>query len=112
MVSLSFGTIHNLQDFNILQEITLCYVDPYYDINLRAWELNHYGFRCVCKACTDTSVPGSFGNQSRERRWKLRDWQEQVDLMKDDDPEFVDIKLQMVATMKAEGLCTPGMGTG
>lgn len=75
---------------------------------MRTWELKHYGFKCVCKACLNPDDPTSFAHASRERRWKLRELEVSLGMATNDD-ERLRIRLEMVAAMKAEGLCCPIM---
>lgn len=75
---------------------------------MRTWELKHYGFKCICKACLNPDDPKSFAHASRERRWKLRELELSLGMTTNDD-ERLRIRLDMAGTMKAEGLCCPIM---
>jgi hypothetical protein len=92
------------------QEITLCYCDPFYDVSMRKWELMHYGFECQCRACVDFGTADTFAHDSRERRWKLREWDKELQ-MTTNDAERLEIRLYMVGTQKEEGLCNPAMAS-
>ena len=93
---------------NTRQEITLCYCDPFYDISMRKWELMHYGFECQCKACKNPDDPESFAHASRERRWKMRNLDAALRIAVSAS-EQLQVRLDLVGTMKAEGMCTPYM---
>jgi hypothetical protein len=91
------------------QQITLSYLDPLQDPSMRSWELNHYGFQCVCPACVDMDVPDSFAQKSRERRWQLRDL-EDISEWQGSHEERLTRALKIVALTREEGLFTPNLG--
>jgi hypothetical protein len=76
---------------------------------MRRWDLQHYGFACTCPACTSPDTPGTFGNASRDRRWKLRELDSQLRLVSN-DKEGLQVRLEMVAVMLEEGFVLPVMG--
>jgi tetratricopeptide (TPR) repeat protein len=76
---------------------------------MRRWELQHYGFECKCRACVDIDTPGSFGAASRERRWKMRELNQQLRVVANDQ-ERLQVRLEQIAAMAEEGFCLPAMG--
>jgi len=91
------------------EEITLSYCDPFYEHSQRRWELQHYGFVCVCPACTDLDDPKSFGAQSRERRWRLSEFDE-VTAYPGQFEDVLKAKVEMAKLMKEEGLSGTCLG--
>ncbi|KIW03496.1 uncharacterized protein PV09_05263 [Verruconis gallopava] len=100
--------IHATRNIAKGEEITVCYCDPFYDVSMRRWELMHYGFECRCRACHDFDKAGTFANESRERRWKLRELGLALPLCQS-EAERLRVRLQMVAATKAEGLQNPAV---
>ncbi|KAF2429205.1 SET domain-containing protein [Tothia fuscella] len=100
--------IFAIKDLGVGEEITLSYCDPFYDISMRRWELQHYGFVCECIACTDIETPGSFGQQSKDRRWRLREIDDSFDVQPSADMKLK-MGIEMVSLMAREGLCTPNL---
>lgn len=69
--------IHATRDIAEGEEITLSYCNITYDKDERTWQLKHYGFKCDCEACTgDISDINSFASKSADRRWQLRELEE------------------------------------
>ena len=94
------------------KEITLSYCDPTYDYSMRLWELNHYGFECNCPACIDVDVPGSFADQSKERRWRLRELDDGLvggSLPGGGVDANLKVQIEMVALMREEGMVSPNL---
>lgn len=75
---------------------------------MRKWELMHYDFECKCRACTNFDQAGTFAQESRERRWKLRELEKEVYLCVSDAEQLVN-RLDMVGLMREEGLCNPSL---
>ncbi|QDS76147.1 hypothetical protein FKW77_007366 [Venturia effusa] len=91
------------------EEITLSYCDPFYEFSQRQWELQHYGFVCVCPACVNLDDVESFGAESRERRFRLAELDEGTSY----PGTFADVlrgKIEMAKLMREEGLSGTCLG--
>jgi SET domain len=101
--------VYASRDIEAGAEITLSYCDPFYEYSQRRWELQHYGFVCICPACTDLNDPTSFGFKSRERRWRLSELDDATPYL----GQFSDTlkaKIEMAKLMKEEGLSGTCLG--
>lgn len=91
------------------EEITLSYVDLFYEPSQRKWELQHYGFVCGCPACVDLDDAESFGAKSRERRFRLAELEERGC----SPGTFADVlrgKIEIAKVMREEGLSGACLG--
>lgn len=118
-------TVHATRDIASGEEITLTYCDPLYDVAMRKWELQHYGFKCDCKACIELDENGAmdptcFAAASAERRYRLRELDELLggtrfgvtfglDTAVGDAGRLTYL-LESASLMVDEGLMTPSLG--
>ncbi|KAE9962293.1 hypothetical protein BLS_000565 [Venturia inaequalis] len=91
------------------EEITLSYVDPFYEPLQRKWELQHYGFACGCLACVNLDDEESFGANSRERRFRLAGLEERS-TYPETFKEALMGKIEIAAVMREEGLSGACLG--
>ncbi|TID12995.1 SET domain-containing protein [Venturia nashicola] len=91
------------------EEITLSYLDPFYEPSQRKWELQHYGFVCGCVACVDLDEEESFGSKSRERRFRLAELVERG-AYPGTFEELLKGKVEIAVVMREEGLTGACLG--
>ena len=118
-------TVYAVKDIAQGEEVTLTYCDPLYDTAMRRWELQHYGFRCDCKACVEPDEsgamdPSGFAAASAERRYRLRELDELLGGSRFgftpgthaaiEEEKRLRHLLETAGLMVDEGLVTPSLG--